>query len=98
MLTSDQILQTINFLVIPEPKSSKEAEISSAQKWARDEIKYRLADNPFDDPEDILFWFMEEMFVYSTMPCVIKKEINPFLEAKNYVETILAMLECPTEE
>lgn len=98
MLTSDQILQTMDFLAIPEPKSNKEAEVSSAQKWARDEIRFRLADNPFDDPEDILFWFREEMFVYSTMPCAIKKEINPFLEAKSYAETILAMLECPTEE
>ena len=97
MITHDQVYGTIQVIDIPRPATESDAMRVSAMEMAREEILLRLTDRPFDDPEDILFQFMTEMFIDSTLPAVIKQKINPYLIAKDYAETILVMLDCPID-
>lgn len=98
MLNSNEMLRALSQIDIPEAKTDEEAKVVSAQKWASTELYNLLSDNPFDDPEDLIFSFRMEMWVYSRMPTEIGKEINPFLVAKSFAEDLLLMFECPVEE
>lgn len=98
MLNGDEVLQALSQMDIPEARTEEEAQVVSAQKWAFAELYNILSDNPFDDPEDLIFLFREKMWVYSGMPTEIEKEINPFLVAKSFAEDLLLMFECPVEE
>lgn len=98
ILTSEEVLRAMQDLKLPEASKESEAERSAAWSWAYGELINRISDHPFNDPEEIIRWFMTEMFIYSTMPCAIEKKVNPFLEAKELGETILLMFDCPVEE
>jgi len=96
-MTTDQVYGAISIIDIPVVTTEESAAIASAMVVARDDIVNLLTDRPFDDPEDILWEFRVEMefLAHSLKSC---GQINPYLVATDYAETILAMTERPCDE
>ena len=96
-MTTDQVYGPISIIDIPVATTEESAAIASAMVVARDDIVNLLTDRPFDDPEDILWEFRVEMefLAHSLKSC---GQINPYLVANDYAETILAMTERPRDE
>lgn len=97
MITTDQVYDAISVIDIPAAMTEEGAARASAMVVARDDIINLLTDRPFDDPEDILWEFRVEMefLAHSLKSC---GQINPYLVANDYAETILAMTERPCDE
>lgn len=84
----------------PMPEDEAEAEYQAYFDWALNDMRLRISDKPYEDPEMIIEEFILEMAFYSSNPDDTAKEINPFsvaIEAADSVLSYLAAMEYPQE-
>ena len=84
----------------PLPPGSSQEEISAQayRDWAMNEALARILDKPFEDAILVLENFMTELLVYFSITSDHDLAVNPFGIAFEQIETVLAMLQYPTED